>query len=527
MPTTRRQFVSASIAAPFVHARPASDRPPNILYIIADDHAGYVMGSQGNKLAHTPNLDRLAAEGVRFANHFCNSPVCTPSRQSILTGQLPHSAGVTTLSTPLDESKPTFSKHLKARGYQTAVYGKMHFNRPGTPGMHGFDVAQTEDIVNRDWLQEVGPPNPPQDIRVKPRWQPFRDPANIWLNAEALPFPRRTEEMKSSWLVRKACQHLEKHKNDPFAMWVSFQEPHSPFDFPLEYRNRFDPKKFPVHPLGAEDEAQIPVIFRSLTNAERQGIAAAYYTSVNFLDYSVGRVLQKLRDLKLDENTIVVYMADHGYSLGQHGRFEKHCMFDPALHVPLIFRAPGRIKPGVVRDLTESVDVAPTILDLVGAEPLAKAHGQSLRPYLEGGKPSQPRRSIFSEYLENEEACIRTNEWKFALGSGRRFRTDGYSNEEQIRWALSRRLYSDLPREERKKLLTQMTPPSRTIRLFNLKNDPGELQNVASKHPEVVKQLSLSLLERFRSTHPEAQSEPEKADTLEKIEYYLPPRDAA
>jgi len=104
----------------------------------------------------------------------------------------------------------------------------------------------------------------------------------------------------------------------------------------------------------------------------------------------------------------VVYMADHGYSLGQHGRFEKHCCYDPAMQVPLIMRWPGRIGRRVVEDFTESVDVPPTILDMLGAEPFAIQHGQSLRPYLAGGRPAAPRSAIFSEYLENEEACIRT-----------------------------------------------------------------------------------------------------------------------
>src|SRR5215467_12704018 len=124
---SRRELLAAATATRVARAR---DRQPNLLFLLADDHAGYVLGAAGNPRARTPNLDRLASEGTRFARHHCNSPVCTPSRQSILTGQLPHSAGLTVLSTPLDPPRPTLAKSLSAAGLSTAVIGKMHFNRP-------------------------------------------------------------------------------------------------------------------------------------------------------------------------------------------------------------------------------------------------------------------------------------------------------------------------------------------------------------------------------------------------------------
>src|SRR5262249_32929896 len=153
----------------------------------------------------------------------------------------------------------------------------------------------------------------------------------------------------------------------------------------------------------------------SLRDVEKRGIIAAYYTSVSFLDRNAGVVLAKLRSLGLEENTLVIYMADHGYSLGHHGRFEKHCCYNPALRVPLIMRLPGRVRRGVVTDFTESIDVAPTILDLLGVPPLPVMHGRSLRPYLEAGRHGAPRDHIFSQYLENEEACIRTARYKYIL----------------------------------------------------------------------------------------------------------------
>ncbi len=139
MELTRRTLLKTTAALSGAAVRGhAKDRPPNLLFLMADDHARYVLGCEGNTKAITPNLDRLASEGTRCGRHYCNSPVCTPSRQSIFTGQLPHSAGVTVLSTPLSEEKPTLAKQLAGHGYDTAVFGKMHFNRPGRPGSSRF-----------------------------------------------------------------------------------------------------------------------------------------------------------------------------------------------------------------------------------------------------------------------------------------------------------------------------------------------------------------------------------------------------
>lgn len=494
---TRRSMVATLAAA---SARAQKGRRPNFLFLIADDHAGYVLGADGNKMAHTPNLDRLASEGTRFARHHCNSPVCTPSRQSFLTGQMPSMAGVTVLKTPLSEDKPTIARQLHKAGYRTGVFGKMHFNKPSHPGMHGFDSLVVDGETNKAYAAAVTPKPAPPDVKVKPRWQPFKDTARIWLNAEKLPYPRYEDDMTGAFIAREGCRFLDEHKDDPFALWVSFHEPHSPFDFPLEYRDRFPVDGFSAPRVGPEDGWQIPLIFRSLSDRDKSGIIAAYYTSVNFLDRNVGMVLDHLRKLQLEQDTLVVYIADHGYSLGQHGRFEKHCCYDPALRVPLIMRLPGRIQRGVVHDFTESIDVAPTILDLLGAAPLPVAHGQSLRPYLEGRKPVAARDHIFSQYLENEEACIRTDRYKFILCSGKRRRTDGYE--------------------------TDNPTPGRYIRLYDLKNDPGEFTDIARKEPRVASQLQALMLDRFRKTHPEAGALSRNLDAPESIEWFLRPRDA-
>ncbi len=234
-----------------------------------------------------------------------------------------------------------------------------------------MQTAVTEDVVAKRWGAEGGKRPVPQDVSTKPAWHPFKDPARIWLNADKLPFPRYYDEMRSTWTARQACQYLDQHKDGQFALWVSLFDPHSPFDFPVEDKDAFDASSFNPPKVGPEDAWQIPLIFRDLSSNDKQGIISAYYTSVRYLDHNMGMVLKKLEQLNLQNDTLVIYMADHGYSLGQHGRFEKHCCYEPAVVAPLIFRWPGRVKQGVVREFTESVDVPHTVLDLLGVEPFS------------------------------------------------------------------------------------------------------------------------------------------------------------
>ena len=474
---SRRSILTGLAAS----AAAQSNSRPNFVFLLADDHAGYVLGCDGNRQAETPHLDRLASESVRFARHYCNAPMCTPSRQSLFTGQLPHASGVTLLATPLAEDKPTLARQLQNAGYRTAVFGKMHFNRPGRPGLFGFETCMTEDVVTREWNRTLPARKPAAGIRTKPAWHPFQDPARIWLNADKLPYPRYDEDMRGTFLARQGMRYLEDRGRDakPFAMWLSFMEPHSPYDFPIEDRERFDPGSFASPRLGPEDAAQIPAVFSDLTEADKRGIIASYYTSVRFLDRNIGTVLAKLAELGLDRNTFLVYTADHGYSLGQHGRFEKHCGFEPALRVPLMMRWPGRIKARVVRDFTEHVDVPATILDMLESAPLPIQHGQSLRPYLEGSAMPRPRDAVFGAYGETELAWLRTDRYKFIYSSGQRL--DWYKSANPL--------------------------TSRWRRLYDLRNDPGEFHDISSRRPDLVRQFEARMLERFRATLPGARPE--------------------
>jgi choline-sulfatase len=493
----RPLWIAVVVAATLATIVRAEPRRPNVLWICADDHAPYICGAYGNKIVRTPNLDRLASEGVRFDRAYCNSPVCTASRQSFLCGRYPRSLGVTLLRTPLPEGERTLATLLRAAGYDTAAIGKMHFNSNLS---HGFDLRIDMPQYNRH-LKEHPPKPLPPDIEAQPPWRPFRDPARVWLNSACRPFGTRDEDMAGTFLARHAVHYLQERRDKPFFLMVSFYEPHSPFRFPIEYRGKYKPEQFTVPKVGPEDGAQIPAIFRDLTDREKQGIIAAYHTSTEFMDKNVGLVLDALKRSGRDADTLVIYTGDHGYMLGQHDRFEKHCCYEPAVRAPLLVRWPEHIKARQsTKALVEFLDIAPTMLDFCGVAAPASMQGKSLAPLLRG-ETKQHRDHVVVEYAENEEAMIRTERWKFIYCTGTRARQDGYETGRPL--------------------------PGRTIRLYDEENDPDEMTNLAGKpeHARRVADFTAQLAEHMNRTARQPELIPKESDVHAVLEFCLQPRD--
>jgi choline-sulfatase len=484
--------------------------------MLGDDHAAYALGCYGSEIARTPNLDALAARGVRFTRAYANSPVCTPSRQSLLTGRLPHAVGVTLLSTPLGDEALTLAEVLKAGGYRTAAFGKMHFN---SDLRHGFDTL-VDRAEHRARLRGNPPPPLPEGTRTLGAWRPFRDPAREWLNASYLPGSYlsgtelsqavRAADMDGTFFAREAARFLAKAAEapeEPFFLVVSFHEPHSPFHFPLELAGLYDPDKLPLPVVAPEDPPQVPLIFRDLTDAEKRRIAASYYTSVAYLDRNVGLVLDALETNGHAATTLVIYAGDHGYTLGHHGRFEKHCFWEEAVRAPLVLRWPGRVREGEASDaLVELVDVFPTVVEACGLALPEGLHGRSLLPLAGIAAPTAtaaadtaPRDHVVSQYHENEEAMVRTADWKLIRSSGRRERRDGYK--------------------------TDKPTPGRYRRLYDLRGDPGETRDRSSdpQHAKKVRELERLLLERLESTAPTDGRAPAALDFDERLDWYLVP----
>jgi len=479
-------------------ARPGPERRggPNLLIILADDHAGGTLGVDGDPRQATPRLDQLARQGVRFDRAYCNAPLCTPSRQALITGRLPHALGVTRLSSPLPDDAVTLGDWLTDFGYKTAAFGKMHFN---SRARHGFSLRlDTRDW--RAWLED----HPPEGGDRRRPWRPFDDPAAVWLNAACRDAGLPEASMETTYYADRAIEFLQRRSDDakPFALVVSFYEPHSPFRFPRGDAGRYRPDQFSVPALTDSDRQEQPKIFRSLTPQDIQGIQAAYYTSLSFLDRQVGRVVDALDASGLGDDTLVIFVGDNGYLLGQHGRFEKHCMYEPAVRIPLLMRWPGRLPADrAVRDLVEMVDVLPTVLDLLNLPHPSDLHGQSLVALAQGREGAHGSDVVFSEYLECEEAMVRSERYKLVVGNGLRAQKDGHAGPAALR-----------PYEH----------------LYDLEQDPGETVDLAGRPDVVAVQNALRrrLYERFTSTRLGLSALPPGLDETEAIHWCLVPRNA-
>jgi choline-sulfatase len=488
----------ALLAALATHASAREpERPPNVLIICADDHAAYVTGAYGNPQVRTPNIDRLAAGGLRFERAYCNAPVCTASRQSFLTGRYPSTIGVTQLRTALPDSEVTLAETYKLAGYDTAAIGKMHFN---SKLAHGFDLRIDQPEYRR-WLQQQTRPPLPEGMQVQPPWRPFKDPARVWLNSAALPVDTTEAQSDGTYFAERAADFLKAEHEKPFLLMVSIYEPHSPYRFPVEYHGRHDPATFDVPEPGPEDDDQIPAIFRDLTREEKQGINAAYTTSVEYMDSCVGRVLEALSQAELTEDTIVIYFGDHGYMLGQHGRFEKHCSYEEAVRVPLIIRWPKRIAAGRrTRAFVELVDIVPTIHELCGYNVTKPLQGRSLLPLIDA-QTTKHRDHVVVEYAQNEEAMIRDNDWKLVYERGANRRQDGYDTGRPL-----------VPHQ---------------FRLYDMFSDRQEMHNVADdpRNAGTVKRLTDMLAYHLATTAREPAKVPPLDDPLAVLDYCVQSHD--
>ncbi len=502
-----------SVAQPATKPAQLAARPPNILFICADDHAAYVTGTYGNKLVRTPNIDRLARGGICFERAYCNSPVCTASRQSFLTGRYPRTLGVTQLQTALPPGELTMADTLRMAGFDTAAIGKMHFN---SNLKHGFEL-RVDLGEYQSWLKRqaggrrpgaggggtalLDKPAGAPGVAVQPPWRPFVDPARTWLNSDCRPMGLADAQMDGTYFAQQAAEYLCRARDKPFFLVVSFYEPHSPFRFPLEYRNRHEGAQFSVPAIAERDEPQIPKVFLDLTEREKQGIAAAYYTSVEFMDKNVGLVLDALDRSGRAGETIVIYLSDHGYLLGQHGRFEKHCSYEEAVRTPLVIRFPGRIAAGRrTQALVELVDLAPTIYNLCGYTATAPLQGRSLMPLLKG-QTTKHREFVVVEYAPNDEAMIRDEYWKLVYERGAQRRTDGYETAGPL--------------------------APHVLRLYDMFQDPRELDNVAAEpaNAQTVKRLTDLLVEHLAKTARQSELLPQSSDPLLLLDYCVQSRD--
>ena len=405
---------------PVLFAAPAKVARPNVVFIAVDD-MNADLGCYGHPLVKSPNIDRLAKEGVRFDRAYCQFPLCSPSRSSLMTGLRPGTTRVFNLQYHFRTGLPdvvTLSQFFGQHGYYYARVGKIyHYGNPGDIGTSGLDDPKS--------------------------WQEFINPAGrdkTTLETDIINHtPKRGLGSAMSFLSDKggadadhtdgkvateAIKLLEKHAREPFFLAVGFYKPHTPYVAPKKYFDLYPLEKIQLPQEPAEHLEHIPQpalasvkpwpLFGVSTNQARE-CKQAYYATISFVDAQIGRVLDALDRLKLRDSTIVVFWSDHGYHLGEHGLWMKQSCFEESARVPLIIAAPGQKARGKVSPRTvELLDLYPTLADLAGLTPPNNLEGASLRPLLNDPKAkwtrpafTQVQRAGFPGY------SVRTERWRY------------------------------------------------------------------------------------------------------------------
>ena len=447
-----------------------SPKPPNVLWICTDQQRWDTIGALGNRHINTPNIDRLVAQGTACTNAYCQSPICTPSRASFLTGCYPSTVhGCSNGNEYWAEAAPLVTKLLADAGYCCGLAGKLHL--AGTAGRieprprdDGYTVFHWSHDPRDQW----------------PEGHAYRD----WVAARGKHLGRTYAELgyhpaelhQTTFCADQAISFMEFDWHQPWLMSVNIFDPHSPFDPPPDYLERYDPASLPppayrpsdlpaqekLTGVDFQNRAQDPAAF------DAQHKIAAYYAMIELIDDNVGRMLAALERTGQADNTLVIFTSDHGEMLGDHGLLLKGCRFYEGLvHVPLILRWPGQIPAGVTTDaLVELTDLAPTLLDAAGSHVPGHMAGRSLLPLLRG-TTTEHRDAVRCEYYE-----------ALSMAPG-----------DRAGWSNSR---ATMIRDRRYKLAVYHGHP--VGELFDLEQDPHEHDNLWDSPPHA--EIRFDLLRR-------------------------------
>jgi arylsulfatase A-like enzyme len=412
---TRRDFlriagsaIAASALTPCLWAQDNNQKTPNILFIMSDDHTSQAISAYGGMLADvcpTPNIDRIADEGILFKNCFVTNSICTPSRAAIFTGKYSHINGVYKF-TALDQSQPTLPKFMQKAGYNTCLIGKYHLHS-NPVGLDYFSVLPGQGRYHEPEFIEMGDESPTGWVQ----------------NGKRTPYDGHSSDV----IADKALDYLKnkRDKDKPFMFFCHFKAPHDTWEFAERYRSFLEDVEIPEPPNLFDDyqgrsdmlKKQLQYIGSEWGNhtnfveetAHLKGKAKKkmqyqlymkkYLRCVKGVDDNVGRILDYLDESGLAENTLIMYTGDQGFFLGEHGLYDKRIMYEEALRMPFLVRWPGHIKPGSTSDgMILNVDFAPMIMDAAGIKPDPDMQGRSFLPLLMGTIPSDWRKSMYYRY---------------------------------------------------------------------------------------------------------------------------------
>lgn len=433
--TTRRRFLITAARAggplalsalPRALARAGSRRPPNVLWIITDDHRPDSLGCSTSGGPSTPNIDRIASRGVLFRHAFSQGPICTPSRSSMITGRYCHVIGVMSNGSRLGAEAPYLTRALKEAGYQLVNVGKK------LPSPKIFDI-------------HVGPPGyggpAATPYELKPPFAAEEKAFGVLHLKEEFPiiiagrYPLPADQTEPAITVSNAIPLVEQGLQAPWMLRVSTIAPHTPILAPEPFDTMYDPAKIPFEPPSEEELASKPRYEQGMlrrcqgsTHLSREEIRrsrACYHGLVSHVDEQIGRLLAAMDERRLLDDTLVVVTSDQGVCLGEHGLFMKRNFYDESAGAILIVSWPGHLPEGKVNDdPVELVDVMPTVLDAAGVKLPSTVQGRSLLPLIAGRE--QGRDAVFSEidfslpqferyYMPNSRrVMVRTREWKMS-----------------------------------------------------------------------------------------------------------------
>ncbi len=468
----------------------------NILFLFSDQHNARAIGCYGNKEVQTPHLDKLAEEGVRFDNAYCNNPICTPSRISFLSGQYAHNHGYFGLMGPQIEQLPHIFSHFKKAGYATGWVGKSHtpagwlsncdYIRDAMGYEKGItleEASRLEGLQGRDdddyslYLKEKGLLRLREDKVLQEQFDRFGHSRGQGVDAKAGSLP--VDETVEAWCASETMEFIRdsNDRDKPFICWMSMPHPHQGWAPAKEFWDLYDEDALTLPPNAESDFS-----FRHPTaekarkyyqendewrlyepkdwESARRRVLKGYYASVSQVDDAVGRVLKGLKELGLEEDTIVIYSADHGDFAGEHGMIEKApgIAFRCVTRIPLIMKCPGLIPENLTRrHLVESIDLFPGLVELCGLSEPDWIDGTSLTPVLMKDEPV--KKYAFTEHPLSK--TVHTERYKFTH----------YQKE--------------------------MCGGKDFGELYDMKQDPWELENLffREEYKSVVEELRLAVLD--------------------------------